>query len=235
MNNNGWVLDTTLGKSKDFLWKIDNEYNIHISRVFIFENEDKNIFGKVSYEELNEINDEMNDGKWKDLANNVGKMYYGTEKAGIGNFMFNNLNNNTTFAQLSSHLGAIFYNSNVWAWNGKRRGIQFKRISDNWQELVENYYNNSIKTSINTVNTIARKNKKTTIPKKTIINSSKNPDEKEVEICNCIRDEFSGKAESIEIANKLSIGPNLALNRLKNLKLKGFVNEIDGKWQLVSK
>lgn len=94
----------------------------------------------VSANNLNRLDECMTDGKWKDLANNVQKLANGKEKPGVGKFLYDELGWNTTDAQLSSHLGVIFYRSKVWDFNGKMRGMQFKRISSNWSELVQNYY-----------------------------------------------------------------------------------------------
>lgn len=55
----------------------------------------------------------MQDREWKDLANNAAKLYMGTEKNGIGKFMYS-LRPEVPYAQLSSQLAAIFYRSEVW-------------------------------------------------------------------------------------------------------------------------
>jgi len=82
----------------------------------------------------------MSDGKCKDLANNVEKLASGKEKPGIGKFLYDELSFNPTKSQLSSHLGAIFSYSKVWEFNGKLRGMKFRRISNNWSELIKEYY-----------------------------------------------------------------------------------------------
>jgi hypothetical protein len=127
------------GKRKQFMWKIDDEFNIHIRREF--KNYEKET---VSFDELNKLDEYMGDGQSKDLANNVEKLANGKEKAGIGKFLFNELGFNTTKSQLSSHLGAILSYSEVWKFNGKMRGMKFRRISDNWSELVKKYYENAM-------------------------------------------------------------------------------------------
>lgn len=142
-NDDTWLHETTLGgKSKDFLWKIDDECNIHIKRVFNLMGENKEIVKIVSIDDLNRLNEYMGDGNWKDLANNVEKLANGKEKEGIGKFLYKKLKWSTTDAQLSGHLGVIFYLSGVWDYNGKMRGMRFRGISNNWYELVKSFYEN---------------------------------------------------------------------------------------------
>ena len=81
----------------------------------------------------------MQDMEWKDLANDASKLYMGTEKDGIGKFLYR-LRPEVPYAQLSSHLGAIFYHSEVWKWNGQKRGMKFLLLSENWQEKIMQYY-----------------------------------------------------------------------------------------------
>lgn len=141
MTNNGWLSETTLGgKNKTFWWKFDDENNIHIKRRFNFKNGEKELTKIAITHELDKLDDYMKDVSWKYIANNVEKLALGTEKAGIGMFLYNQLNWSGTEAQLSGHLGVIFYKAGVWDYNGKKRGIQHRRISDNWKKLVRNYY-----------------------------------------------------------------------------------------------
>ena len=141
MTGNSWLYETTLGgKSKTFWWKIDERSNIHIKRIFDLENENKEVKKIATAHELDQLDDYMKDGSWKYIANNVEKLAHGTEKAGIGVFLYDHLNWSGTDAQLSGHLGVILYKTGVWDYNGKKRGIQHKRISDNWREMVRKYY-----------------------------------------------------------------------------------------------
>lgn len=145
MTNDIWLSETTLGgKSKIFWWKIDEESNIHIKRIFDFKNEKKELIKIATAYELNQLDDYMKDGSWKYIANNVENLALGTEKPGIGIFLYDNLNWSGTEAQLSGHLGVIFYKSGTWDYNGKKRGIQHKRISDNWNESIKNYYESAL-------------------------------------------------------------------------------------------
>ncbi len=138
-----WILFRTLGvKHKNFSWKIDDKCNITIKRKF--KNELKYRIETVSNEHLNKLGKYMEEGDWKDLANNVEKLRKGTEKDGIGSFIYS-LRADPSYAQLSSHLGAIFYHSGVWKWNGQKRGIKFLQNSDNWCEKITYYYHDSLK------------------------------------------------------------------------------------------
>lgn len=85
----------------------------------------------------------MQDREWKDLANNAEKLYTGTEKDGIGKFLYR-LRQEVPYAQLSSQLAAIFYHSEVWVWNEQKRGMKFILLSGDWQEKTTQYYRNSL-------------------------------------------------------------------------------------------
>lgn len=56
----------------------------------------------------------------------------------------------------------------------------------------------------------------------------------ELEIYNCLKEDFSSEAVCTQIANKLNIGVTLALNRLKKLESKGLVKETNDKWQIAN-
>lgn len=85
----------------------------------------------------------MEDMEWKDLANDAAKLYMGTEKDGIGKFMYR-LRPEVSYAQLSSQLAAIFYHSEIWKWNERKRGMRFLLFSGDWQEKTMQYYRNSL-------------------------------------------------------------------------------------------
>lgn len=139
MTADKWVLEKTLGgKAKPFYWKIDDKGSISIKRMF--GNQEKLISQTVNAQELGKIDKYLSDGGWKALANDVEKLKKGTEKPGIGKFMYDNLEMNEAEAQLSSHLGAIFSNAGAWLYNGKKRGIEFKKNTDNWAKVVREYY-----------------------------------------------------------------------------------------------
>lgn len=85
----------------------------------------------------------MQDREWKDLANDAAKLYMGTEKEGIGKFLYR-LRPEVTYAQLSSQLASIFYHSEVWEWNEQKRGMKFLLLPGSWQEKIIQYYRNSL-------------------------------------------------------------------------------------------
>lgn len=139
-----WSRSRTLGtKQKGFSWRIDNRGNLFIKRKFR-----KNRFpriDKISCCHLDRLCEFMQDREWKDLANNAAKLYMGTEKDGIGKFL-HKLRPEVSYAQLSSQLGAIFYQAGVWEWNEKKRGMKFLILSENWQEKATEYYRDSLST-----------------------------------------------------------------------------------------
>jgi len=59
---------------------------------------------------------------------------------GTNRFLFEKLNWSTTDCQLAGHLGVIFTISGVWEYNGMKRGIRFRKISNNWKDKIEGYY-----------------------------------------------------------------------------------------------
>ncbi|MFW6002270.1 MAG: hypothetical protein ACOCQD_02935 [archaeon] len=136
--NDGWVSSNTLGKGKLFYWKVDDDCNVHIKREF------KNWkVETVSYDHLNKLNNYMSVRNRVGLKNNVKKLSNVTEDEGIGSFLYN-LHEGTSYAQLSSHLSALFNYAGIWEHNGKHRNMEFKLISDNWCRDIKNYYQQKV-------------------------------------------------------------------------------------------
>lgn len=137
-----WSRSRTLGtKQKVFSWRIDSQGNLFIKRKFR-----KNRFpriDKISCRHLDRLCEFMQDREWKVLANDAAKLCMGTEKDGIGKFLYK-LRAEVSYAQLSSQLGAIFYQAGVWEWNEKKRGMKFLLLSANWQEKTSQYYRYSL-------------------------------------------------------------------------------------------
>lgn len=79
-----------------------------------------------------------------DWANNVEKLKNGTEKKGFGWYLFSRLEKSTTEAQLSSHLGAILVDSEVWRHNGKKVGLKFRKTPGDWQSQLLEFYESKI-------------------------------------------------------------------------------------------
>lgn len=137
-----WSTSRTLGtREKPFSWRIDSRGNIFIKRKFrraLFPRIDK-----ISCSHLEKLHEFMKDMEWKNLANDAAKLYMGTGKEGIGKFLYR-LRQEVPYAQLSSQLAAIFYNSGVWEWNGQKRGMEFLLLPGSWQEKTMQYYRNSL-------------------------------------------------------------------------------------------
>lgn len=137
-----WSRSKTLGtRQKVFSWRIDSQGNLFIRRKFR-----KNRFSridKISCCHIDRLCEFMQDREWKALANNASKLCMGTEKDGIGKFLYK-LRSEVSYAQLSSQLGAIFYQAGVWEWNEQKRGMKFLLLSENWQEKTTDCYRNSL-------------------------------------------------------------------------------------------
>ncbi|SES95254.1 Glycosyltransferase involved in cell wall bisynthesis [Methanococcoides vulcani] len=142
---NVWIHGTTLGRTKQFWWKIDSDLNLSISREFNSSNGNLKVDKLIMKDELSKLDDYMADDQWKGLSNNVEKLRNGTEKEGIGKFLYNELHWINKEAQLSSHIGSIFHQAGVWEYNGKKRGIQFRKVTDDWHMLMKSYYGECIK------------------------------------------------------------------------------------------
>lgn len=87
----------------------------------------------------------MHGREWKDLANGAAKLYNGTEKDGIGRFLYR-LRLEVPYAQLSSQLASIFYHAEVWECNEQKRGMKFFLLFGSWWEKTMKYYRNSLNT-----------------------------------------------------------------------------------------
>jgi len=75
--------------------------------------------------------------RWIPLANNVEKMYSGTEKPGLGMTIFQLRPGDTVHAQGASYLGVVLERIGVFEWNGKKKGIawQFRNDVDDLDSL----------------------------------------------------------------------------------------------------
>ncbi|WP_305064134.1 hypothetical protein [Methanococcoides sp.] len=132
------------GQQKDFWWMITDDCDIHIKRMFKSGDSKKERVTKITCEELNLLDSYMSDGGRKSLANNVKKQVDGTEKPGIGSFLFQELGWSNTDAQLSGHLGVIFHHAGVWGYNAQKRNIKHWKISDGWYQMIKKYHKNHL-------------------------------------------------------------------------------------------
>ena len=74
---------------------------------------------------LKSLEDQFGSG-WFPLANNVEKMWNGTEKPGFGVTILKIRPDDCRHAQASSYLGAVFEHLELATWNGKSKGIEWR-------------------------------------------------------------------------------------------------------------
>lgn len=102
----------------------------------------------ITKEELEKINNFMNAREWFDLANSVDKLAKGTEKEGLGKFLYNYLAWDASGAQLAGHIGVIFTLSDIWEFNNQKRGMKFRKKSANWEKQLKTYYEEKVITDV---------------------------------------------------------------------------------------
>lgn len=142
-----WVpLRTLGGKAKEFFWMLDSSFSIHISREF--KNASNKNISIITAQELEKLNDYMRNNDWVDLANNVERLVDGTEKDGIGKFLYEKMGWDVVDAQLASQLSAILSLTGVWEHNGLKRGMKFKMNNEEWEESVEIMYKKLISDAV---------------------------------------------------------------------------------------
>jgi hypothetical protein len=121
------------GKAKEFEWKYDGE-KIIISREF------GKLHNNIQTEFTNnEISLILSYIKYKGkayLSNSVSKLQDGTEKDGIGKFIYENIKSDTTFAQTASQLVSIFVKANILEYNGKKRNMEFWLVDEEWEKAL---------------------------------------------------------------------------------------------------
>lgn len=135
----GWAITNTLGsKEKLFKWRIDN------SKLEIYR-EMKNgpECRSVTLIDLDRIHSYVKKNNWTHLANSVSKVPNGTEKEGIGRFMYEELGLTVNDAQLASHISALFCQAGIWESNGVVKGMMFRNVKDDWKiTLIDLYKRN---------------------------------------------------------------------------------------------
>ncbi|MCF2446217.1 hypothetical protein L0657_19830 [Dyadobacter sp. CY345] len=127
------------GKVKPFWWKMDEQDNIHIFRRF----NDGNNLEHTTYSSnlIDGVQLKMFLRDWVPLDNNVSKLYKGTDKEGLGSFVFLLTGNRTgTFIQVTSQLAALFTVANIWMHNSRQTGMKFSAVRDiEWRNLIKDY------------------------------------------------------------------------------------------------
>lgn len=140
----------TPGKFNNFWWKLDDNFQLHIFRKF--KNKNRNDMNEwfqtvVNAEEIDKLDTYMNDGHWKCLGSGI-TARKGNADESIGKFLSSELNWSISNVFLAGHIGSIFYKAGIWGYNGKSKGIQFRKIRDNWRELLKAYYLKQIEKTI---------------------------------------------------------------------------------------
>ena len=109
------------GRAKQFRWAL-------LQDQLAIENEDglKHHFSVQEISEILESICQQFGESWFPLANNVEKMYNGTEIAGFGMTIYQGNPGDTLHAQGSSYLGVVLDEVGILEWNGKSRGIEWR-------------------------------------------------------------------------------------------------------------
>ena len=125
----------TLGaKGKSFKWIFDSRNGITIRRQFSI-GDRVDIFSRNEIEQI--IQFTINNGNIP-LANNVEKIYKGTEKIGLGSFIYNQFTKDISKAQAASQLATILVKTGIYDYNGLMRNMEFWIKNSDWQFLLMN-------------------------------------------------------------------------------------------------
>jgi hypothetical protein len=121
------------GKRKSFQWEYYEGFE-----VLIISNGNRDIHYFWLHEimsVLKEIKYEFGD-KYFPLANDVAKLWAGTEIRGLGTIILDQWPGNTLHALGASYFGRVFEDIGYFLWNKKRRGIKWKLINGKIDEEV---------------------------------------------------------------------------------------------------
>jgi hypothetical protein len=143
---NRYTLETRGGanKRKRFTWWYDEERGM-----LNIENEE-GLFHRFHLGEilqiLNSIKSEFGKGYFP-LANNVERLWKGTEKKGLGKIILDHSPKKVLHAQGASYLGPVFEQIGFFEWNGKNRGIQWRLINYKITKkaIIQRMQNNNFK------------------------------------------------------------------------------------------
>lgn len=109
------------GRSRDFVWKLrDSDLVIHSSSGMNHEYSLREILSIIQ-----ELRATFGEG-WIPLANNVEKMYSGTEIPGLGMAIYRLRPGDTMHAQGASYLGVVLERIGIFEWNGLKKGIAWR-------------------------------------------------------------------------------------------------------------
>lgn len=125
------VVEYTLSKGNEFLWYYDGE-KLTIERTFKNKEEKSEFYN----DEIDMIIQYIASNGQVDLSNSVSKVKDGTEKPGIGKFIYYNIREDTTFQQSSSQFVTIMFSIGVLHYNNKKRNMKFWIKDLNWKEKI---------------------------------------------------------------------------------------------------
>ena len=124
----------TLGKGNPFHWEYSAQNGIKIIRNF------KNI-ERIDFFSISNIEAIVNyvimTGKVR-LSNNVERLKDGSELDGLGKYVFDNIEKDTSHAQSMSQFAAIMVHMGVFKYNGAKKAMEFWVINKNWREAFSN-------------------------------------------------------------------------------------------------
>lgn len=128
-----YISHRTLGsKSKVFKWAIVPEEGLTIYRQFST-GEQVDVFSLNEIEQI--IHFAANKGIVP-LANNVEKLHRGTEKVGLGSYIYS-LEKSISKAQAMSQFAAIMVHSGVFGYNGAMRNMEFWVKDEDWKASLQ--------------------------------------------------------------------------------------------------
>jgi hypothetical protein len=146
--NRGWIDSETLGHAKMFCWRMNKDGNIIILRKFNIKSYKIKHETEISREIIDGLIASIQNDEWFPLANNVEKLRNGTEVDGVGKYLYQH-GFNETQAQSASHLSTIFYEAGIWLYNGKRKGMKFRKNPNIiiWVSHLRAYFNSHLQNS----------------------------------------------------------------------------------------
>lgn len=117
-----WNESHTLGgKGKPFKWKLVQDLGLIINREF----KSGSRTDQLTIKDVEKIIQYVADKEKVALANSVEKLGNGTEKDGLGKFIYDNIKAETSLAQVSSQIASIFVEKGIFSYNGKERNMEF--------------------------------------------------------------------------------------------------------------
>lgn len=138
--NSKKIVGCTLGKGYEFLWYYDGE-KLTIERDF--DNKKEKEISQFYNDEIDMIVHYIKINREVGLSNSVSKVKDGSEKPGIGKFIYENIRRDTTFQQSSSQLVSIMYYIGVLDYNNKKRNMKFGIKDSNWKEKINSFCKNT--------------------------------------------------------------------------------------------